>query len=462
MSYLGIDKAIVYVLASKGWNILSGVCILLLISKFLTVEQQGYYFTFSSILGMQVLFELGFGSIIIQFISHEAPNLKFSRVNGALSVSGDNIFLFRFFSIIRLSMKWYFIVGLLMLFVVLPAGIVFFSSKLSVLLNLPLFFVSESEWLFPWLTLVFCAIFALTVTPVLSIAEGCGYVAEVARVRLIQSIFNALIALSLLVSDYSLYSVASSLFSLFIVGGWWGYKNFYLIICSAFKLENKSNSFFSWRKEMLPVQWRIAVSWLSGFFIYQLFNPVAFKVYGPEFAGRLGMSITVCNMLLNLSISWIMTKVPRFGNLISTGQRDEVLSLYKNAFNKSLIFLCILIFLGIVLIFVCEYIGLFFVKRVLSPWVFICMLMTVLGNHIVICQATFVRSHKRELYMVHSLLSAMLSTFLLALSPFITSNSLVIGYSLIIFLFAVPYGFYIYRKFVVTSYVINSTEVQTS
>lgn len=37
----GIDKAIAYVLMAKSWSILSGVLILLMISKFLTSEEQG-------------------------------------------------------------------------------------------------------------------------------------------------------------------------------------------------------------------------------------------------------------------------------------------------------------------------------------------------------------------------------------------------------------------------------------
>ena len=35
-----------------------------------------------------------------------------------------------------------------------------------------------------------------------------------------------------------------------------------------------------WKTEMWPFQWRIAVSWVCGFFISQLFNPVLFRYRG--------------------------------------------------------------------------------------------------------------------------------------------------------------------------------------
>ena len=37
----------------------------------------------------------------------------------------------------------------------------------------------------------------------------------------------------------------------------------------------------SWKHEIWPFQWRIAVSWMSGYFIFDLINPVAFYFCGP-------------------------------------------------------------------------------------------------------------------------------------------------------------------------------------
>ena len=42
---------------------------------------------------------------------------------------------------------------------------------------------------------------------------------------------------------------------------------------------------FSWKKEILPFQWRIALSSTTGYFSLYLFTPVTFNVFGAVEAG---------------------------------------------------------------------------------------------------------------------------------------------------------------------------------
>lgn len=42
-------------------------------------------------------------------------------------------------------------------------------------------------------------------------------------------------------------------------------------------IKEKTGDFrVSWKTEIWPLQWRIALSWLSGYFIFQLFTPILF------------------------------------------------------------------------------------------------------------------------------------------------------------------------------------------
>ena len=75
-SKIGMDKYIAY---SSGANILrafTGLASIYFISLCLTGEEQGYYYTFGSILAIQVFFELGFTGIITQYVAHEQAHLK--------------------------------------------------------------------------------------------------------------------------------------------------------------------------------------------------------------------------------------------------------------------------------------------------------------------------------------------------------------------------------------------------
>ena len=77
-------------------------------------------------------------------------------------------------------------------------------------------------------------------------------------------------------------------------------------IRTAFTGEAKSGHFSGG----LP-QWRIAVSWMCGYFIFQLFVPVLFAYRGPLEAGQMGISLSISNVLASVAISWVNTKAAR-------------------------------------------------------------------------------------------------------------------------------------------------------
>ena len=64
------------------------------------------------------------------------------------------------------------------------------------------------------------------------------------------------------------------------------------------------------------MQWRIALSWVSGYFIFSLFTPIIFHYYGPVTAGQFGMTWSVIGMVAAIAGPWLYTKAPKFGMLI--------------------------------------------------------------------------------------------------------------------------------------------------
>ena len=67
LNYMGVDRPVAYTLVSRGWGLLSGLVTLLLVVRYLTPDEQGYYYTFASLLAMQILFELGMSVVVMQF-----------------------------------------------------------------------------------------------------------------------------------------------------------------------------------------------------------------------------------------------------------------------------------------------------------------------------------------------------------------------------------------------------------
>ena len=155
--WFDVDRAIAYALLSKVWLLFAGPITLYLISLYLTPEMQGFYYTFLSLVALQVFIELGFYVVITQFASHEWAHLSFDDSG---SIIGDPAALSRLVSLGRLVFKWYAVASGLFIIFIGIIGYYFLSSKTSfgIVWELPwLIFILLSGlqlWLLPffWLT----------------------------------------------------------------------------------------------------------------------------------------------------------------------------------------------------------------------------------------------------------------------------------------------------------------------
>src|SRR5882757_3771880 len=72
---LGLDRAIVFTVLARGWQSLAGLVTIALIGRFLSPAEQGYYYTFGSLVALQIVFELGFSVVVLQLATHEVAHL---------------------------------------------------------------------------------------------------------------------------------------------------------------------------------------------------------------------------------------------------------------------------------------------------------------------------------------------------------------------------------------------------
>src|SRR3984885_4181710 len=122
---LGIDRAIGFTILARGWASLAGLITVALIARFLSPAEQGYYYTFGSLIALQIVFELGFSLVILQMASHERAHLTFSA---DYEITGAPIAHARLASVIQKSVRWYSLAAVIMAGALLPAGFYFFSN----------------------------------------------------------------------------------------------------------------------------------------------------------------------------------------------------------------------------------------------------------------------------------------------------------------------------------------------
>ena len=60
----GIDRAVAFAIIGRGWAALSGLITLMLLTRSLSRNEQGFYFLFNDVLAMQVFFELGLAYVL--------------------------------------------------------------------------------------------------------------------------------------------------------------------------------------------------------------------------------------------------------------------------------------------------------------------------------------------------------------------------------------------------------------
>jgi O-antigen/teichoic acid export membrane protein len=395
ISYLGVDRAIAFTLAGRGWALLSGVFTLLLVARFLTPDEQGYYYTFASLLAMQIFFELGMSVVVTQFASHEMAHLSWidnKIVEGSAEAKG------RLHSLLTLVIKWYGVISALIILVILPIGWFFFATTQS---------QSTVNWQAAWIWLALSASINIFMVPMIAILEGCGQITSVAKLRMYQNITGSICAWVLLISGGGLLALPAMSTGAALTAFIWltlSKRDFFINLIS-----NKAKGIgIKWKSEIWPFQWRIAISWLSGYFIFQLFTPVLFAYHGAEEAGRMGMSISLANALTAITFAWMSTKAPTFGTLIAKKDYKSLDKVFNFTLSRSFIVMLAIAVVLCILNYFMHIKKLPLASRLLDPLPFMLLMITTLLNYITYAQSTYLRAHKQEPFLFISIISAVL------------------------------------------------------
>lgn len=317
-----VTPAIAWSISGTLLSGLTGPVVALLIAQKCSLEMQGYYYTFNSLLALSVFLELGFNNCIVQFISHEYAFLGME--NGLIKQAATRT-MGRLASLVRLSLKWYLFAAILLFIGVGFAGELFFRHNSG---------ESWVAWRGPWWCLCALSAINLLILPLSALLEGCDQVDWTSRARIFQNIGRSTILIAGLSFGLGLYAPAAATLSALLI---------YLIQFNAkwrelfhqvrtFPVEEK----ISWIQEILPFQWRIAVSWASGFFIFSLFNPLLFAYAGKKVAGQFGMTWAILSAVSSLSQSFVNTRAPRFAALIARKEWAELRRLWKTALFQAI------------------------------------------------------------------------------------------------------------------------------
>jgi O-antigen/teichoic acid export membrane protein len=436
-SKIGLDKAIMFTSSSSILNALGSIISVILVVKYLTGVEQGFYYTFGSIVAIQVFFDLGLNGIIVQYVAHEASNLQWKSDQ---RISGESKYISRLSSLLHFSVKWYLLFASILLISLISVGFIFFTK----------YDTSNGAicWKAPWMLLAIGTCFNLILSPIIAFIQGLGKVKEIAKIQFIVLFFKLSILWGGLILGAKLYVIGlNSLTGVFILAVilFSNYRKIIIDIWTTAIVEK-----VHYRKEIFPYQWKIAISWISGYFIFQLFNPVLFAIDGAVVAGQMGITLAALNGILSLSLAWITTKVPLFSGLIAQREYARLDHIFNKTLKQSAIinfgalaFFMMIIFL--VKFFNIELSGKHIGNRFLNYIPMVLMMVPVFLNQFIAAWATYLRCHKREPFLLISIaggILCLLSTVILG--SYFGVIGVTSGYCLItISLF--PWGYYIFK-----------------
>lgn len=435
---IGMDRSIAYSSGSRIVAGVAGVLSVFFITTFLSGVEQGFYYTFGSILALQVFFELGLTGIMTQFVAHEASHLT---LNDNSEYEGEHIYKSRLASLVQFCVKWYTILAIIVFIFLVGVGYIYFNRYGSE--------HGDVNWQIPWLLICIGTAIKLFQSPFNSILMGLGKVKEMSQIGFWQQIILPSTVWIGLACGLKLYVVGISyLFSVVLWQVFVNKKDLIKILTNLWKKQVAES--VSYIKEIFPFQWKIALSWISGYFIFQLFNPVLFATEGAVIAGQMGMTLTAINAIQSFSMSWINTKVPLYSQLIARKEYEQ-LDIIFNKTLKQMTCVCmgllVAFFAFIWLLNTTQFKlgGNVLAERFLPYVPMLLLAVPMYMQQYTYSWATYLRCHKQEPFLINSIcvgIASCLSTFIFG--KLFGLYGITIGYCAISVIFF-PWGYWIYK-----------------
>jgi len=198
------------------------------------------------------------------------------------------------------------------------------------------------------------------------------------------------------------------------------------------------------------MQWRIALSWLSGYLTFSLFTPVLFRFDGAVVAGQMGMSWSLIQAVSGVAALLVQTKAPAFGILIARRNWPELDRIALRVGLSSFLLavagvLAVGIFAYLLQVFHFRLAG-----RLLALPVLILFSAGMLAVQFTFPFAIYLRAHKREPFMVMSMVTGILvGISTVVLGYFYGALGIAIGYATLLIGVGLPWStiiFYVCRK----------------
>lgn len=291
----------------------------------LTPSSQGYYFVAVNVIALAQLFEIGLGTIIVQFASHEWPRLRWGRDGG---LEGEPAARNAIHAIVHAAVRWYGLSALVLFAIAGVGGTLLYGRTAP---------ESAVGFVVLWCGFVAMTAVYLTLIPFIAVAEGCGDLLGVQRMRawqaaaLLAALWTGILTHGSLVAAWLGASA-----QLLVAAGWLVWRHRALLRAPRSRQVPLSGEARGLPGRFRAEQGRSAQLWLALWLAPQLLTPMALKLAGGDAAGRLGVTLAIALAPLTLALAWLHGRYPSFGALVAEGRTVEFDALARRATTEAL------------------------------------------------------------------------------------------------------------------------------
>jgi hypothetical protein len=372
---------VLFALLTRGLQGAVMLVAMLGIHHFLSQQEQGLFFVFVSLGVLLQLGEFGVAYATLQTATHLAAAGEISRLA----------------QVQRQARRLNLLLMGAALAVVGSLGLFLFARRADIS-------PSEVAWIAPWLAFVVAAFAAQIANLEVVLIEGSLSPTVAWRIRFFQEVLAGGAFIAALLGGAGLWSLAVLWATRAAVAGF--------LTGSARSLPTTGvvgdANMFNWKADAWPFQWKIGLSYLSGFLIFQAINPIVLVEKGTIVAGKVGISLAMMNMVLAISTVWPLSQASRYGRMITNEQFGQLRREFWLVTFGSTAF-TVLLTLGVLSALQLLTVLQPFLARTADLIATAAFLATAVVHHIVLCIAVLLRAERREPLLAASIMGGLLN-----------------------------------------------------
>jgi O-antigen/teichoic acid export membrane protein len=384
-----MDNAVSRTLFMRAWSLVSGLAMVVLVPIFLNSYEQGFYFTFSSILGIQIFFELGLSQVLVY---------KFAGLNS--QVNAENVaHINKHQKLLFAARVLYRFLSICFFVVTVISGYIFLSRQPD----------NQVSWHFQWLTLVLLTSINLAQSVKLTYIESVGEMASVSIARLRANFIGTILFIISFLCGGKLWSACAVPLSNVAVLTTWIYTH---SRSSVYRYQRTMGSSpiaeisSLWSNEIFPMQWKVSLSWISGYFIFQLYTPIVMARFGSVEAGKLGFIISIISSLSFVGSTFTSALAPKLASLYSAGRIKDFNKIFDQSLLLSIFSLAVLLFSVPIGVLICSIYFHFISDRLPSPLHTLIYSFSAFCSGVVYLFSIYLRSQQKEPLLILSIVFA--------------------------------------------------------